>query len=96
MTSKTPLSRPVARAGKKYSFADAKHAYNSHLFHYFHFVPPLPPGAQLDNFKRGAGINYNSKVEIIHGLSPSVKCVVPLFRDMSLAKVLNAGGGAHL
>ena len=30
---------------------------------------------------------YNRKDEIIHGLSPSVKCVSPLFRDMSLAKV---------
>ena len=30
---------------------------------------------------------YNRKDEIIHGHSPSVKCVAPLFRDMSLAKV---------
>ena len=30
---------------------------------------------------------YYRKDEIIHGPSPSVKCVTPLFRDMSLAKV---------
>ena len=29
----------------------------------------------------------NRKVEIILGLSPSVKCVLPLLRDMPLAKV---------
>ena len=26
----------------------------------------------------------NRKVEIIHGLSPGVKCVAPLFRDQSM------------
>ena len=38
---------------------------------------------------RGGGRRYiyDRKDEIIHGLSPSVKCVVPLFRDMALAKV---------
>ena len=30
---------------------------------------------------------YDRKDEIIHGLRPSVKCVAPLFLDMSLAKV---------
>ena len=35
-------------------------------------------------------IHYR-KDEIIHGLSPSVKCVSPLFRDMSLDKIWNAG-----
>ena len=35
----------------------------------------------------GAGIFYFRKDELIHGLSPNVKCVAPLFRDMSLAKV---------
>ena len=35
---------------------------------------------------------YDRKDEIIHGLSPSVKCIAPLFRDMFLAKVWNAGG----
>ena len=30
---------------------------------------------------------YDRKDEITHGLSPSVKCVAPLLRDMSLAKV---------
>ena len=29
----------------------------------------------------------NRKDEIIHGLSPGVKCGAPLFREMSLAKV---------
>ena len=37
---------------------------------------------------------YNWKDEIKHCLRPSVKCLAPLFRDMSLAKVRNAGGGA--
>ena len=31
--------------------------------------------------------NFNGRVEIIHGLIPSVKCVAPLFGKMSLAKV---------
>ena len=44
-------------------------------------------GAQLVNFERGRRYIYNRKDEIIHGLSPSVKYVAPLFRDMSLAKV---------
>ena len=35
----------------------------------------------------------NRKDEIIHGLSPSEKCVAPLYRDMSLAKLGNAVGG---
>ena len=36
---------------------------------------------------------YNRKDEIIHGLCPSVlKCVAPLFRDMSLVEVWSAGG----
>ena len=34
-----------------------------------------------------AGIFLIGKDEIIHGLSPSVKCVALLFRHMSLAKV---------
>ena len=38
---------------------------------------------------------YNMKDEIVHGLSPSVKCVAPLLRDNSLDKVFNAGGGAR-
>ena len=38
---------------------------------------------------------YDRKVEIRQGLWPSVKCVAPLIRDMSLAKVWNAGGGAR-
>ena len=37
---------------------------------------------------------YNREDEIIHSLRPSVKCLAPLFRDMSLAQVRNAGGGA--
>ena len=44
-------------------------------------------GAQLGNFARGAQVYlyiYIRKEEIIHGLTPSVKCVAPLFRDMSL------------
>ena len=32
----------------------------------------------------------NGQDEIMHGLRPRVKCVAPLFRDMSLAKVVNA------
>ena len=30
---------------------------------------------------------YNRKDEIIHGLSQSIKCVTPIYRDMSKAKV---------
>ena len=39
--------------------------------------------------KGGVGIFivYERKDEIIHDPSPYVKCVAPLFRDMSLAKV---------
>ena len=42
-------------------------------------------GAQLGNFEWG-GRRYicSRKDEIIHGLSPSVKCVAPLSIDMSL------------
>ena len=36
------------------------------------------------------------KNEIKHCLRPSVKCVAPLFRDISFACVWNAGGGACL
>ena len=59
----------------------------------------------------GGGHRYicNRKDEIVHGLSPSVKCVddiihclspsvecfATLFRDMSLAKVRNSGGVAR-
>ena len=46
----------------------------------------------------GRSYIYNMKVEILHGLSllsPNVKCVAPLFRDMSSAKVSNAGGGVR-
>ena len=49
--------------------------------------PDPKPWAQLGNFDRGRRYIYNRKDEIIHGLSPSVKCVAPLFGDMSLAKV---------
>ena len=43
-----------------------------------------PAEAQLGNSERGGGSHiYNRKDEIIYGLGPSVKCVVPLFRDMS-------------
>ena len=42
------------------------------------------PGAQLGNLERGAQVYIcNRKDEIIHGLSPSVKCVAHLLRDMS-------------
>ena len=41
--------------------------------------------------REGRRYIYNMKDEIIHG--PNVKCDVPLFLDMSLAKVWNAGGG---
>ena len=46
------------------------------------------PGAQLGNFERG-GRRYicKRKDEVKHGLSPAVKCVAPLSRDMSLAKI---------
>ena len=45
-------------------------------------------GAQLCNFERGAQVYIcNGMDDIIHGLSPSVNCVVPLFRDMSSAKI---------
>ena len=49
-------------------------------------IPAKRP--QLGNFERGGrSYIYNRKDEIIHGLSPSVKSVAPLFSDMSLAKV---------
>ena len=32
------------------------------------------------------------KDEIVHGLSPSVNCVAPVVRGMSLVKVRNSGG----
>ena len=44
-------------------------------------------GAQLGNFERGPRYICNGKDEIIHGLSPSVKCVAPLSIDISFAKV---------
>ena len=47
-------------------------------------------GTQLGNFERGGGgcrDICNRKDEIIHGLSPGVTCVAPLFTDMSLDKV---------
>ena len=47
------------------------------------FTKRKESGAQLGNFEReggGAGIFImHRKDEIIHGLSPSVKCVTPLF-----------------
>ena len=47
----------------------------------------LSPGAQLGKFERGRRYICKGKNEIIQGLGPRVKCVAPLFRDMSLAKV---------
>ena len=47
-------------------------------------------GAQLGNFERGgARRRYicNKKDEIMHDLSPTVKCVAPLSIDMSFTKV---------
>ena len=38
---------------------------------------------------------YDRKDEIIHCLSPVGKCVAPLFKGVSSAKVWNAGGGAR-
>ena len=49
-------------------------------------VPRPCPGAQPGTFERGRSYIYNRKDGIIHDLSPSIKCVAPLFRDMSLAK----------
>ena len=58
------------------------------LLHHFNLSYYKEAGAQLGNFEmRGRRYIYNRKDEIIHGLSPSVKCVAPLFRDMSIAKV---------
>ena len=37
---------------------------------------------------------YYGKDEIIRGLSPCVKCVAPLFIDISFVKVWSVGGGA--
>ena len=45
----------------------------------------LLTGVQLGNIERGRRLS-NRKDVIIHGLSPIVKCVAPLFRDMSLAR----------
>ena len=39
------------------------------------------------NLRGGRRYIYNRKHEIIHGLSPGVKFVKPLFRDMSFAKL---------
>ena len=58
--------------------------YNSFIL-FLLLLPSLLSGAQLVNFERGRSYIHNS---------PSAKCVAPLFRDMSLAKVLYAGGGA--
>ena len=44
--------------------------------------------------REGRRYIYNMKDEIIHVLS--FKCVAPLIRNMSLAKVWKAGGGARL
>ena len=52
-------------------------------------------GAHHSNFERGRRYIYNRKGEIIHGLSPRVKCVAPLFRDMFLAKNEMQAGGAR-
>ena len=45
-----------------------------------------PQGRNWVILRGGRRYNYNRKDEIIHGLSPSVKCVSPLFRDISLIK----------
>ena len=46
----------------------------------------LCQGRNLVILRGGHRYICNRKDEIIHGLCPSVKCVAPLFRDMSLAK----------
>ena len=45
------------------------------------FLHPL--GAQLGYFKGGGAGIYDGKDDIIHCLSPSVKCVAPLFRALA-------------
>ena len=52
-------------------------------------------GAQLGNSERGAGI-FVRKDEIKHGLSPSVKCVAPLFRDHVLCQSMKCRTPPHL
>ena len=64
------------------------------LFHWF----LLPYDARARNWvilRGGQRHIYNRRDEIISGLSPCVKCVLPLFQDMSLTRVWNAGGGAR-
>ena len=55
--------------------------------HDFALAPPEQGGRNLVILKVGRRYIYNTKDEIIHGRSPSVKCIVPLFREMSLGKV---------
>ena len=52
-------------------------------------------GRNMEILWGGRWYIYISKDEIIHGLSPSVKYVAPLFRDMFFAKVWTAVGGAR-
>ena len=44
-------------------------------------------GRNWVNLRGGAAKFVLGRMEIIHGLSPGVKCVAPIFRDMSLAKM---------
>ena len=66
---------------------------SSFFFFIYFFLSPFLfclfdcSGAQLVNFERGRRYIYDRKDEILDGLSPSMKCVAPLFRDMSLAKL---------
>ena len=53
------------------------------------YIVHIDAGAQLGNFERGgAGKFIIGRMRyVIHGLSLSVKCVAPTFRDVYLAKV---------
>ena len=44
------------------------------------FRDDLRPGAKLGNLRGGGAGIYYRKDDIIHFLSPSVKCVAPLLR----------------
>ena len=63
------------------------HTGDVHIQYIHVYILYTRSGAQLGNFERGRWYICYRKDEIIHCLSPSIKCVAALLRDMSLAKV---------
>ena len=75
-----------------------KHLGSISLYDFLHEVDVIEhqganQGAHWVILRGGPSHICNRKDEIKHGLSPSVKCIVPSLFVMSIVKVLNAGGG---